>query len=314
MALAPVGAKEEVEKTGRKVTLTAPRGPRVKKLSEPEATGFKGLLFGPTGSGKTYAIVGLLLHGFKVFVISTDLGGEGLASVELALLDMGRADLLENCIGVVLSNYNEVTGFLNNPASIYPEIYTDGIDWLVWDGFTGFQQNVLGDYIGDMTPERSGGKDISDARESGLQFEQQDWGMVRNGTTRNLDKFLKLNNLKSGQVWHKLVTCLEELKPVKSASGTTYQETREPMLQGSAKKLILPAFDLILNTRIQAGESEASKRAFKYVCAGHDSLQGAKTRGLKLEPVEDGDMFKLWAKIAEQKKIKQGAVNEAVKE
>ncbi len=318
MALKPVvpatAVKDDfINKAGKK-TLTLPKGPRVKRLSNDEATTFKALLFGPTGSGKTYTLVGLLLLGFVVFVVSTDIGGEGLSTVKLALKKLGRADLLDNCISVVLSTYGEVETFLSNPAAIYPEIYDVDIDFLVWDGFSGFQQNLLSDEIGQMTPARGeNGKEVSDARESGLQFELQDWGMVKTGTVRNLDKFLKLHNVKNGRIWHKLVTCLEGLKSVKTSDGTSYKETREPMLQGSANKLIGPAFDLILNTRIMS-EGEDKKRAFKYVCVGHDTLVGAKTRGLELEPIEEGDMGKLWGKISEQLGIKRGATLDIFKE
>lgn len=311
MAIKPLVTKEEFVQTGPKV-LTSPRGPRVKKLSEEEAVTFKALLFGPTGSGKTYSIKGLLEHGFKVLVISTDMGGDGLVTVKTALKLVGKANLLANCSSVILSNYDEVVTFLNTPEKIYPGIYDAGIDWLFWDGFSSFQQNLLSDKIGEMTPERTGTKEISDARDSGLQLELQDWGMVRNGTVRNLDKFLKLHNRQTGQVWHKVLTCLEGIKAVRSGQGvntvTTYQETREPMLQGSAARLIGPAFDLILNTRIVA-DKEDGVRQFKYISAGSDALSGAKTRGLTLDPIEPGDFYALWSKISTQLGIKNGQID-----
>lgn len=303
MALKPLTAAKEEAPAGPRV-LTNPKGPRVRKLSEEAATTFKGLLFGPTGSGKTYAVKGLLEHGFKVLVISTDMGGDGLVTVKVALRREGKIHLLANCTSIVLTNYDEVAAFLDRPESIYPSIYDEQIDWLVWDGFSSFQQTILSDKIGAMTPERTGNKEVSDARDSGLQLELQDWGMVKTGTIRNLDKFLKMHNRKTGQVWHKLVTCLEGLKSIKSGTGaqttTTYVDAKEPMLQGSAAKLIGPAFDLILNTRIAATKDEESPRTFTYVCAGHDTLAGAKTRGLVLNPVEPGDFYLLWEKIAEQ--------------
>ena len=309
MALKPIQAAEDFVKNAGKKTLQLPRGPKVRKLSEEEATYFKGLFFGPSGSGKTFTLVGLLLHGFKIFVISTDIGGEGLSTVTHELRSLGREDLLDNVLTVILSDYKQVVSFLNDPTSIFPEIYDEGIDFLVWDGFSGFQHNLLSDEIGNMTPERAAGKEVSDARDSGLFFEQQDWNMVKNGTIRNLDKFLKLHNRKTGQVWHKIVTCLEEMKASRGSNGVTYVETRECMLQGSAKKLILPAFDLIINTRIT---EENGKRSFKYLCAGSETLTGAKTRGLKIDATEEGNMFKLWEKISEQKGIKKGAIDQDV--
>lgn len=302
--------KEDFEAAAKgKRTLTPPRGPRVRKLSEVGSSYFKGLVFGKQGSGKTRLLIGLLLHGLKIFAIATDMGGEGFSTVELELKRIGREDLLENITVVVLSTYQEVETFVQNPAKIYPDIYKEGFDFLFWDGLSGFQQNSLADYIGEMTPARSeNGKEVSDGRDSGLQFEQTDWGMVKTGTLRNVDKFLKLYNLETGEVWHKWITCLEDVKPVKTANGTVYQETREPMLQGASKKLIGPAFDLIINTRIK-GDKDESKREFRYVLAGHDSLDGPKNRGLALPDDMPGDMFKLWEEIAKQKGLKRGAIS-----
>lgn len=309
--------KEDFEAAAKgRRTLTPPKGPRVKKGSDDDASTCKILAFGPTGSGKTRMLVGLLLHGLKIFVISTDFGGEGLDTVKLEIKRLGRYELLDNYKFVVLTDYSDVETFVQNPAKIYPEIYDDGFDFLVWDGFTGFQQTTVSDYIGKMTPAGADkeGKVVSDGREAGLVFEQQDWGAMRNATIRPLDKFLKLYNLKTGGVYHKLVTCLEGIKSSKSGSGadarTTYVDTKEPMLQGAAQRLIGPAFDLILNTRIMAPDGkEEGRRAYKYICAGHDLLSGAKTRGLELPPVMEGDMFKLWEMIAEQKGIKHGAIS-----
>lgn len=311
MAIKPLVSKEEFVQSGPKV-LKNPRAPRVKKLSEEQAMTFKALLFGATGSGKTHAIVGLLEHGFKVLVISTDIGGDGLVTVKTALKQKGKGQLLDNCMSLVFSSYDEVTEFLNTPESVYPEIYTDGIDWLVWDGFSSFQQTLLSDKIGEMTPQRTDNKEVSEARESGLQLELQDWGMVKSGTVRALDKFLKLHNRKTGQVFHKLLTCLEGIRSVRSGSGvnavTTYVDAKEPMLQGAAAKLIGPAFDLILNTRIVAGDTENVPRQYKYVCAGSETLAGAKTRGLVLDPIEPGNFYDLWTKIATQLEIKRGEI------
>lgn len=307
--------KEDFEKNAGGIkTLKAPKGPRVRKLSDPEATYFKGLFFGPTGSGKSRTILGLVLHGLKVFVISTDIGGEGLATVELELRRMGRQDLLENITVVVLSTYEEVDLFVNDPTKIYSSFYDEGFSFIFWDGFSGFQQNALSDYIAKMTPVGGDSREISDGREAGLVFEQTDWGAVKTGTLRNLDKFLKLYNLKTGEVYNKIVTCLEGIKSTKTGTGTNaqtvYVETKEPMLQGAAQKLIGPAFDLIINTRIVSPEGkEDGRRSYKYICRGHDEVSGAKTRGLDLPAVMDGDMYKLWGEIATQKGIKKGAVS-----
>lgn len=313
MATAIEATKKEefVIKTGAR-TIPAPRGRKMKNLSEETANCFKLGVFGPTGSGKTFLIVALLLHGLKVGVISTDAGGDGLITVKTELKKIGRPELIKNLVFDNLENPEEIKNFLKNPLSVYPDFYDNDFDFLIWDGFSSFQMNILPEMIGDLAQDKAslGDKELAEAREEGLQFEINDWGVFRNYTVRSLDRFLKINNKKTGKVWHKVVTFLEGIKgvQVKGSNGmdtTIYKETREPWLQGSAVKAIGPMFDLIMNTRAEL-DDKTKKRKFKYICAGHDQPAGAKTRGLDVEPEMDADMFKLWPKICEQLDIKLG--------
>lgn len=271
-----------------------------KKLSDPQSQWLKLLLYGHSGSGKTYFIVGLLRAGLKVLVISTDLGGNGLNSVVNALKDSGEKALLENIFNADLSTYEEISDFIDDPEDLFPEIYNLDIDMVVWDGFSGYQQVQLADYIGNMTPSKSdaNSKGVSEARESGLQFETQDWGMVRNGTLRPLNKFLSLHNKKTGKLWNKLVTCLESAPVDDKLTKETY---KGPLVQGAARSLMAPAFDLIFETKVKTvKDAEESRREYSFLCVGHDKLL-AKNRGYNVDPVEVGDSQKLWAKLMEKK-------------
>src|SRR5512139_1676099 len=77
------------------------KGVRVRTLGE-DPRAFKAMLYGRGGTGKTYAMVPLLLDGLKIFVLTTDIGGDGLATVEAELRYMGRTDLLRNVREVTL--------------------------------------------------------------------------------------------------------------------------------------------------------------------------------------------------------------------
>lgn len=266
--------------------------------------------YGHTGGGKTTAIKQLLKAGLKVLVITTDFGGSGLSTVfndldiELENKIITRAEYntyLHNLVHMDLESYEQVIEFLEDPnavckASLGEDLYTDiDLDFLVWDGFSGFQQIHLGLYIGDMTPAGKEGKSMSEGRESGLQFETQDWGMVRNGTLRPLNQFLSLHNRVSGKFWHKYITMQEGGSKTNKLTSETL---RGPMLQGASRDLIEPAFDIIVRMRSRApeGKEPADKRVYIYECEGNEGIV-AKSRSYGLKPVEPGDMLAVWQKI-----------------
>lgn len=269
----------------------------VKKLSDPTSGWVKMLSYGHTGTGKTYALVGLLQAGLKILVISTDVGGEGLNTVRNALRESGQMHLADNLLHIELPTYEDVETFLKEPHQIFPEIYDTDIDMLVWDGFSGFQQQQLSDYIAELEPLSSGDK-TSEGREAGLWFERTDWGMVRNGTIRNLGRFLSMHNKVTGKKWHKYVTALESGKA--SEDKLSGEVQKAPLIQGSAAALMGPAFDLIFQTRaVKVRDDEGIGRKYLYYTTGHEKLL-AKSRGLKLEPIEPADMAILWKKITAQ--------------
>jgi len=211
-----------------------------------------------------------------------------MAAVEGPLRREGKLDALDNGVDIEIRDYATTMKFLEKPESIWPEIYDFDPDIIFWDGFGAFQQIELMEYVGDM----SGGKKSTEQRESGLQLEQRDWGLVKQATIRMLDRFCSLHNPKTGKVWHKILTAHEAIKSVSNGDASVLTETKEPLLSGAGGVLSKGAFDLILKTSVRKAKSgeegDSGGRVFEYVTAGHQNL-AAKNRGFDLPPVVPGD-------------------------
>lgn len=258
--------------------------------------------FGPWGSGKTWVLKGLLEHGFKVLVVTTDVGGSGLAAVKIPMRLAGQGELIETLLAeVVLNDDNEFQSFLQEPKGFFPEIYDWDPDFLFWDGAASWQQVYLSDRIGEIPV----GKDISAAVDSGLVFETPQWGMLRNGTFRGFHKFCSLHNRQSGKIWHKVVTCQEGVKSAQKKDGGMV-ETKSPLLQGAGGVLIGGAFDLIIRCKEvkQAGKDSN----YLYQISNENNM--SKKRGFKLPAEMPADMFVLWKDIESQMGIVRGAKDE----
>lgn len=290
----------------KKAAVVAAANPLAKKkktlkassLQDQGAAWYKILAYSESGAGKTLAIVGFLKAGLRVFVFSTDIGGNGLSSVREQLKLEKLEHLMANLQFVEVSDYETSTMFLDNPDIIEIEVSdTSGVrtmslrDWnpdlIAWDGFSNWQENHLCGYILDMDP--LGGDKSSELRKEGLVGELMDYNAVRRGTLKAIDKFLNLHG-KEGKVWHKYVTCLTDLKPREDAGG---MPKKMPLLVGSARTYMGPAFDLILE---MTAKSSGGKVDYKYKCnVGGNSM--SKKRGLTVNTEEEADMFKLWQKI-----------------
>lgn len=283
-------------------TLTAPRA-KVRNFNTDEVEMYlKLLFFGNPGTGKTYIVKALLELGFKVLVVTTDVGGDGLNAV---IIPMRAADTWDrfkkNLRSVELSGYEEVKDFFVEPDKTIPDIYEWDPDFIFWDGLSGWQQIDVSTYVGDMTPERSGGKGVSDARESGLQFEQADWGQVRNATVRGVDDFCSMRNKVTNRMWNKIATSHESVKSKGASLGGGFVEGKEPLLQGAGGRIILGAFDVVARTTIVSDpmDEDGSKRTFYYVLQPHQNL-AAKVRGFVLPPKMKADAKQLIVEMYKQ--------------
>lgn len=285
--------KAEFVNSGPK-TLTPPRR-KAFLLSQDDVDESKTLIFGPVGSGKTFLALGPLLCGQKLLLITTDIGDSGHITIKNALRKLGRTDLYANIMVLPLTGWNEVRDFFsgwNKDA----QVQAFKPDVAFWDGFAGFQQIDISQYVADMTPARSEGKAISDGREAGLQFEQTDWGMVKNATVRSSEWFFSTKN-PDGRPLHKIMSCHETVKAKaksKPNEPTVYEEAFIPLLQGAGGQLMLGGFDLILRAKAKTKRGDdGEKRIFTYVTAGHENLV-AKNRGFDLPGEMDADPVALW--------------------
>ena len=295
-------AKAEQFVKGPVKTLTAPRA-KVSNFAEEDAEMYlKLMFFGNPGTGKTYIIRALLELGFKVFVATTDVGGNGLNAIKIPMKAAGTWEKFRhNLRAIELSGYEEVKEFFVEPEKFSEDIYDWDPDFMFWDGMSGWQQIDVSTYVGDMTPERAGGKAVSDARESGLQFEQTDWGQIRNATVRGVDDFCSMRNKKTGKMWHKIATAHESVKSKGATLGGGFKEGMEPLLQGAGGRIILGAFDLVARTTIVSDplDEDGSRRQFFYILQPHQNL-AAKVRGFNLPPKIEANAEKLIVEMFKQ--------------
>ena len=295
-APAPTAASTAFVQKAKPVTARTPR-----TLADTNADYVKILLFGATGTGKTKAIADLLELGHTILAVSCDIGGEGFTSVRQWLKKRGKEELLKNCFYFELPTYQDVEDFCSNPKGFWPDIYNHDIDTLVLDGYSTFQIC----HVQDMALEMDGGRNSVEARTAGLRAETTDWGVIKNASVKNLNKFLLLRNETTGKTWHKLITCLEQEKEVTKGSDA---KIIAPMLQGAAAKLLEPCFDLIMRTSkaVKTGEGGKKEVQYFYELDGTSNKIVTKSRGLEFEPKEPGDMTKIFTSICTQRGIPVG--------
>ena len=311
MALPPLKKSESAAKAEQFVkggvsTITAPRA-KVRNFAEDEVdTYIKILLFGNNGTGKTYILKSLLELGFKVVVLSTDLGGDGLSSVIIPLRGEGTWAAHKNQLrSVEIEGYDDVANFLVRPEAYIADIYEWNPDFIFWDGMTGWQINDVGEKVGDYAV----GDRATAAEQDGLQLNQQKWGQIQRATYRGLSDFCSMRNTKTGKIWHKVATCLETIKSKGIGSGGGFTEGREPYLQGAGGRLATAAFDLVIRTAISSSplDEDGSKREYSYILQGHQNL-AAKVRGYDLPPKMPGDGKKLITEMFKQAGIQLPAL------
>lgn len=315
----PISPKEAfVGAAGKKVDLKKKR-PQAKKLSDPSGRFIKIGLYGGSGSGKTYGLVDLICkYDQKLFVLSTDFGGDGLSTVVAELKERGLGHLADtNVTGVTLSSYEEVIEFTEKPELYCADIYDLGIDFLVWDGFSGFQQYQVSEYVDTLGT-------IYDSQ--GNLNTQKYWGEIKAASSRPFNRFMYMHNKKDGKLWHKYLTMLVDDKAKEEALAATTnpadrakvpKDQKAPFVQGGAAKLIEPAFDFfaLTTTRSIPDPKETGKRTteFVYKVTASDK-QKAKVRGVKFDPIIPANMGDVWARLVEAYLVNPGQVSEEVKE
>jgi hypothetical protein len=298
---APTPSAREKLTKGSGVTSKTAR-PQVKKLSDSSGRYVKLCLYGDYGTGKTYSICDLVeLFGQKILVLTTDIGGDGLGTVVAELRRRGRVDLLDTHVfHVTLDTYEQFVEFIEDPTKYFPEIYDVGIDMLVWDGFSGFQQSQIVDYV-ESLPE------VYDQQGNVITLKY--WGAIKSCTLKNLNRFLYLQDKKNGKLWHKLVTCLvndvgkeEDLAAASNEKERlkVRKDVKAPLVQGSAAKLIGPAFDVFFQTATRSVRDENNQRRTEFIFKTVPTdKQKAKLRGPAFDPIIPAHMGEVWQRLTE---------------
>lgn len=285
-----------------KTALTAPTVPKkivapkykVSSGIEPGLESINVLIFGNWGSGKTYTIRGLLELGLKVLYVNTDFGAGGLRAITIPLRQEGKEHLLENLRHIpTFDLLDDFSAFMAKPEQIFPEIYEWDPDVIFWDGLHGFQQILIAQEITGLDT-KDGTRDIRDD----YSVDGKEWQLVRNATINGVHSFLKLNNRRTGKVWHHIVTCQEDIRNAKNEIGSAVNhvgvEQKVPLIQGSAQQIIAGAFDLIIRTK------KDREGTHKYVISGQGNSLRTKKRGFNLPDELPADFSSLWKTLMEQ--------------
>lgn len=286
-----------VQNAGKPQVLKAPPKKKSFTLEDEESQCVKTLLFGFPGTGKTLAAGHLILGGYKVAMLATDMGGSGHESIRSLLKKEGRKDLFKNLLIIPVKGYKETNSFLEQPFKFCPELESFSPDFLMWDGFGSWQQVDVSEYVGDMAPAKD--KDRGDFRESGLVLEVQDWGAIKNATIRKVNDFLDING--PDKNYHKILTCHEATEYKTTAGKSELVSAYKPLLSGAGAQLVIGAVDLVLRCKVvtkRGAGADNDDRVYTYVTRGHENTV-AKCRGFELAPEEPADFLKLWKKISQ---------------
>lgn len=274
---------------------------KVISLDSPDSDAVVGMLFGATGSGKTYALAQLALgdeqqnvRPLKLLILSTDMGGNGSRTIRAFLREKKREDLLPNIKVVQADTYEEALDFIKDP---YYKL--DGFvpDLLVWDGFSFFQLAQLNPYVIEETTNDNSNSQV---RDSGLGLDKMDpgWQAMKNGTIQSAQLFFKIRK-PDGSPLAKILTATETAtqKPVDSRNpmaGSQFVDTQRALLQGQGGQLIKSAFDFIIRCRaVSINGSEDGDRKFEYVTLPTQNLD-AKSRNIKLPNTMIANACQVW--------------------
>ncbi len=278
-----------LEKLKKQQGTKRPKPPVISLDSEEDVTS-KVLLYGHSGSGKTFFAVGPLEAGERVFVLSSDFGSHGLMTVRQELKRRGKAELLKNIKAIEVNTYEDVVGFLENPLDYYPDLLTFNPTVLMWEGFSYFNIGILDEYILKMAP---GAENAGEMRYAGWTHTKQDWQGMKRGTIRTLGKFMSWSLPPDPpRPVHKILTCLEAQPEV---DDLTQKVQRSVLVHGTGKSLMGPAFDAILEC---FKEEKDGVVKFCYRCEGSSDKFLIKSRGFDLQPMEEADPTRIWRILA----------------
>lgn len=269
------------------------RSPRLRIKGEDLAdfnVGMNFFLVGKPGSGKTDALANLILAGHKIFMVSTDSGGDnGINTIKARCLAAGKTmQYVQEHLRWVHVDIGDAVGEGRSALLEYlKDLRKEGAfgdftpDVLVWEGFANYQAN----YIVDEFDEDDGGVD---------NFKQ--WGKIGTATVRDLEYFFKV------PVLYKIVSCQEGTKSVKVKVGTDARnqpimedrkvDTGGPALVTKAVRSVLAAFDVM----IRLGLDRDGK--YCYTIKSKEDNEGKKR--VMLPEEMPADFMKVWNETKKQ--------------
>jgi hypothetical protein len=276
--------------------------PKAYSLADEEADAPKIMLYGPSGVGKSFFLLGPILAGERVFVLSTDFGTNGLITIKNELKRLGRRDLLKNLRGIDLNTYEDVESLFENPLELVPDFYQFDPGVIAWEGFSYFNGTILDEYILKHAP---GAANAGELRQSGFTHTTQDWQGMHRGTMRPLGKFFALQTLTRRPA--KILTCMERGDlDVNELSGNKAEKT--VLVQGGARKQMGGGFDVIM---VAASKETSEGVEYFYRCKGDSSKYLVKARGYNLQPIEPADPERIWRVIRAEGGGKSDEVKDA---
>jgi len=273
-------------RTAGTVVAAKPR-PKAYRLKAEDNDAVKALLFGHSGTGKTFFLVGILLAGERVVVLSSDFGSNGLVTVKNELRKRGKLDLLNNLVVVDVSTFDEIVGFFDNAIDYMPDLNDFNPTVIVWEGFTSFNVDILDEYILSMAPGADGAGEM---RKEGWTHTKQDWQGHKRGTIRTLRRFLAWTP-ESGKKIHKLLTCLESKPEINELSSKTQ---RGPLVHGTGRDLMNVGFDVVMQTfKEETKETGVIQHFYRF--SGASDKFVVKSRGFDLQPIEPAEPERIWS-------------------
>lgn len=250
-------------------------------------------LVGNSGAGKTYFLKAALLAGCNIAVMSTDLGGNGLATLEGEARVLGCLDRFHKQVrGFDFTESSKVMGYV---AGAYNDLLcADGWspDVEMWDGFSTFNQ---------VTADREVGEPRS---QSGEEDKYAYFRKVARKTLHPLELFFAREV--GGKRPHKIVTFAAD--DVKDETGKPTGVIKA-MIQGKANKISKLGFDLVLylyttKSKVLEGGKATFQTVYKYRTGGaSDKFPVMKNRGFDLPEIMDADPCVVWEVLTGQKPV-----------
>lgn len=247
------------------------------------------MFFGKAGVGKTYMLGPLLLDGYKILVLDSDVGSNGLNTVRSFLKENNRSDLLDNIILLPIDGYEEASAFVTNPEKTFNDSM-EGTTWaefspdiIVWEGFGNFQQVDVWKYVNPK----------SDKTESFDSYKE--WGDVLRATHFAIHDFAKITG-PNGKVIHKIwSTHLKDtdvdptgkkVDPSDKQQRDRLKHAYKPLISGSSAQLVEGAADYVIYLFTESEYNPVKKETKIHYCwdlTPSTLLKEGKVRGKMLE-------------------------------